>query len=312
MDSHILRSGITSTHDLHTEVDRIPPDLSVADTTLQLTTSTRRSTHFREFVEHVFDTSTHDLHTEVDKSSLPMIDLYSDTSTHDLHTEVDSIPYFLITWYTYFNSRPPHGGRPGSPDAIRKRYHFNSRPPHGGRPMSGGGSGSDKSLQLTTSTRRSTMSMVCVISFKQLQLTTSTRRSTIFPVHMSHPARLQLTTSTRRSTFTVVEIPADFVTSTHDLHTEVDLCIRKSNMKAPSLQLTTSTRRSTAIFHKIAKNILSHLQHFSYQIPYLTHFPLPFSASLPLFHLYFWCESLGIFCSLHIRTKKLMSHSHQN
>ena len=196
---------------------------------------------------------------------------------------------------------------------VNEILNFNSRPPHGGR----------RGVQLaeyydgTTSTHDLHTEVDDSISASSPQ----TGRTSTHDLH-TEVDNFFLFYSLNQNT------------STHDLHTEVDLLpglymsyTTDFNSRPPHggrriekasegfsvvLQLTTSTRRSTAIFHKIAKNILSHLQHFSYQIPYLTHFPLPSSASLPLFHLYFWCESPGIFCSLHIRTRKLMSHSHQN
>ena len=100
---------------------------------LQLTTSTRRSTHFSAIILQAFATSTHDLHTEVD---------------------LLNVTDWITGWI----------------------------------------------LQLTTSTRRSTDIHSNGDEGRILQLTTSTRRSTL------------------KYTFKVCVI----VTSTHDLHTEVD------------------------------------------------------------------------------------------
>ena len=105
--------GRTSTHDLHTEVDAgVIPGLRLTGI-LQLTTSTRRSTDNGRVAPPYRGTSTHDLHTEVD---------------------IDGSGFGLVD--SYFNSRPPHGGRQATLiEGVTYEY-FNSRPPHGGRPAS--------------------------------------------------------------------------------------------------------------------------------------------------------------------------------
>ena len=79
----------TSTHDLHTEVDKKKGGIQMLDVVLQLTTSTRRSTH-----SGAPEKSTRPLQltTSTRRSTLEI--QYgiccNNTSTHDLHTEVDS------------------------------------------------------------------------------------------------------------------------------------------------------------------------------------------------------------------------------
>ena len=103
----------TSTHDLHTEVDLAWAAASVLAGELQLTTSTRRSTPRRITSKQYRRTSTHDLHTEVDTIG-HAARKRRETSTHDLHTEVDDALQSHRLCSGYFNSRPPHGGRPSN------------------------------------------------------------------------------------------------------------------------------------------------------------------------------------------------------
>ena len=148
------------------------------------------------------ETSTHDLHTEVDVGAQRYVTLCSTTSTHDLHTEVDEPRYRYrapeqALQLTTSTRRSTLRGR-------RRPYwleNFNSRPPHGGRHHDGSPVSNTDGLQLTTSTRRSTLSDMPRGSGGKLQLTTSTRRSTTLYNH----------------------IGCVVGTSTHDLHTEVDL-----------------------------------------------------------------------------------------
>ena len=131
------------------------PDHQNTIRSLQLTTSTRRSTALRYRNIFYRNTSTHDLHTEVD-----ILSSTSGTarlpSPPDLHTEVD---------YKY--------------PAYRCRYGALQPPTSTRRSTSGVNAIVNAvKLQLTTSTRRSTRSGFLPLFFLKLQLTTSTRRST--------------------------------------------------------------------------------------------------------------------------------------
>ena len=169
----------TSTHDLHTEVDSLSLICPIKS-----------------------DTSTHDLHTEVDPynpiDGTPICVLQLTTSTRRSTCRKHSACFRLV----YFNSRPPHGGRlkftNRANSAITTSTHdlhtevddaghilggssnsyFNSRPPHGGRRLVRLSPALSMVLQLTTSTRRSTIQEMADDGSLALQLTTSTRRST--------------------------------------------------------------------------------------------------------------------------------------
>ena len=136
--------------------------------------------------------------------------------------------------------------------------HFNSRPPHGGRRTTLRGALS----RITTSTHDlhtevDKLWRLCTRRDTILQLTTSTRRSTSTVKKRHKDLVLQLTTSTRRSTGDVETYFRCVITSTHDLHTEVDPFSTIATFATELLQLTTSTRRSTASISNSAVYLLT-------------------------------------------------------
>ena len=150
----------------------------------------------------------------------------------------------------YFNSRPPHGGRLQLPMPVFLYAYFNSRPPHGGRQELTTLAVPTRLLQLTTSTRRSTVltspnsslenfnsrpphggrrpSISHRLPYIILQLTTSTRRSTCCSDYhniVPHYFNSRPPHGGRHSGHD--SILQTINTSTHDLHTEVDPLLRR-------------------------------------------------------------------------------------
>ena len=124
----------TSTHDLHTEVDN--------------------AENYSKLINRV--TSTHDLHTEVDRQPAPCKKA-AGTSTHDLHTEVDKSSDWILAVSTILQLTTSTRRSTLIADLMEKHFgYFNSRPPHGGRPIPESLKATKILLQLTTSTRRST------------------------------------------------------------------------------------------------------------------------------------------------------------
>ena len=76
-------------------------------------------------------------------------------------------------------------------------------------------------------------------------------------------------------------------------------------------QFTTSQGGRQQISTIIA-NICIHYSLFYTNRSFLHYFIFKFRIPLPLCDSYIRCESLDIFCLLHIRTKELSSQSHQN
>ena len=150
-------NGGLSIHDLLAEVDfenfRIP-EISFV---FQFTTSSRRSTRTARNVSGTADLSIHDLLAEVDCVSTYCIYIFC-LSIHDLLAEVDTLRNALCPVDVPFNSRPPRGGRPSTPQ------------PHCIPAI----------FQFTTSSRRSTMACCSSSVSSIFQFTTSSRRSTVF------------------------------------------------------------------------------------------------------------------------------------
>ena len=78
-----------------------------------------------------------------------------------------------------------------------------------------------------------------------------------------------------------------------------------------TFQFTTS-RGGRQQISTIIVNIRIHYSLFCTNHSFLNLFSSKFSITFSLFISYIWCESLYIFCSLHIRTKKLTLQSHQS
>ena len=171
-------STYTSTHDLHTEVDRgcrenrvyqehfnsRPPHGGRPD----IRGSHPRYPYFNsrpphggrrnatEAAKKAGYTSTHDLHTEVDCHDCPFC-CVTGTSTHDLHTEVDR------NWSATFDWM------------LTSTHDLHTEVDHVWTVIFA----KSLILQLTTSTRRSTKAAGAARRYQNaLQLTTSTRRST--------------------------------------------------------------------------------------------------------------------------------------
>ena len=79
----------------------------------------------------------------------------------------------------------------------------------------------------------------------------------------------------------------------------------------PVFQFTTSHGGRQQISTIIA-NICIHYSLFCINLSFLHYFIFNFRITFPLCSSHIRCESLDIFCPLHIRTKELSSQSHQN
>ena len=327
----------TSTHDLHTEVDgsradrlwqakyfnsRPPHGGRLPGATNDVMSKYFNSRpphggrpHSRHGKKEGRHTSTHDLHTEVDRKLISMELTNMHFNSRPPHGGRRRRKQMKIAFAVYFNSRPPHGGRQKyGYQAVNWIVDFNSRPPHGGRPAVSEDGELSWTLQLTTSTRRSTKISECIntgnktsthdlhteVDFIQFGHTSWFLNFNSRPPHGGrqyshiillplfhfnsrppHGGRrpvttairgvliLQLTTSTHCYTGRMGADQRGTYTSTHDLHTEVDLSkyvhllnAKDFNSRPPHggrrffnreeklwklLQLTTSTRRSTII-----------------------------------------------------------------
>ena len=94
-------------------------------------------------------------------------------------------------------------------------------------------------------------------------------------------------------------------------HEEVDVSVLRLTIKTNFFQFTTS-RGGRQQISTIIVNIRIHYSLFCTNHSFLNLFSSKFSITFSLFISYIWCESLYIFCSLHIRTKKLTLQSHQS
>ena len=124
----------TSTHDLHTEVDKCP--------------RSRREGN---------RTSTHDLHTEVDGSRADRLWQAKYFNSRPPHGgRLPGATNDVMS--KYFNSRPPHGGRPHSRHGKKEGRHTSTHDLHTEVDVNVLGKIESVAvkLQLTTSTRRST------------------------------------------------------------------------------------------------------------------------------------------------------------
>ena len=83
------------------------------------------------------------------------------------------------------------------------------------------------------------------------------------------------------------------------------------DFRRKGFQFTTS-RGGRQQISTIIVNIRIHYSLFCTNHSFLNLFSSKFSITFSLFISYIWCESLYIFCSLHIRTKKLTLQSHQS
>ena len=94
-------------------------------------------------------------------------------------------------------------------------------------------------------------------------------------------------------------------------HTEVDVLIIYLTTWTNIFQFTTSHGGRQQISTIIA-NICIHYSLFCINLSFLHYFIFNFRITFPLCSSHIRCESLDIFCPLHIRTKELSSQSHQN
>ena len=94
-------------------------------------------------------------------------------------------------------------------------------------------------------------------------------------------------------------------------HEEVDPRPKRYCPRVHFFQFTTS-RGGRQQISTIIVNIRIHYSLFCTNHSFLNLFSSKFSITFSLFISYIWCESLYIFCSLHIRTKKLTLQSHQS
>ena len=148
---------------------------------------------------------------------------------------------------TYFNPRPPRGGRRRSPHATMSFSHyFNPRPPRGGRLVAGDRIRGRRLFQSTPSARRATVSALARASSSFYFNPRPPRGGRpIWQAYQGRSTGFQSTPSARRATGRLFQDFRGRYISIHALREEGDFTTMPSTLAEAQFQSTPSARRAT-------------------------------------------------------------------